>query len=250
MDPFDEFEFKPLTDGLGFHKKKSEAPAFSDKSFEPLLKNQGPSLSLLDEDSANSLESPLPRKNRLNIDRTPAETSSALAVDEILKTLQNNRRFEFENAKKSLKVTKTKEQYKETTWNMSSTFLDSMLVVAASLLCMIILLMITKTDLIANLSHPDPRGFIYIATGTLFAGVNFIYMLVNRAFLGCTPGEWAFDQRIGKPEEMQDWTYTLRVAGRTLLVMATGFILFPILSALMDYDVVGSITGASLYKKA
>ena len=26
MDPFEEFEFKPLTEGLGFHKKKAATP--------------------------------------------------------------------------------------------------------------------------------------------------------------------------------------------------------------------------------
>ncbi len=32
MDPFDEFEFKPLTDGLGFHKKKNANPVLESKA--------------------------------------------------------------------------------------------------------------------------------------------------------------------------------------------------------------------------
>jgi hypothetical protein len=248
MDPFDEFEFKPLTEGLGFHKKKTEnktpsAPIAS----EPLLKDQG--LSLLEEETVDTLRPPLPRKNRASLEITKDTPAQPTAVDEILKTLQKNKRFEFDNAKESLKNTRAQDEYKPTTWNISSAFLDTMLVVAASLLCMIILLAITHVDLMANLTHPDAQGMIYLSTATMVFGVTFIYMLVNRAFLGCTPGEWAFDQRIGRPEDMQKASYSLRVAVRTLLVIATGFILFPILSLLFNKDVVGNLTGASLYKK-
>ena len=247
MDPFDEFEFKPLTEGLGFHKKKSTEQASQGHS-EPLLKDQG--LSLLEEETVDALRPPLPRKNRTSLEiKNETPSAQPTAVDEILKTLQKNKRFEFDGAKESLKNARAKEEYKPTTWNFSSTFLDTMLVIAASLLCMIILLVITRVDLVANLTHPDSEGLLYTSTACLFFGVTFIYMLVNRAFLGCTPGEWAFDQRIGRPEDMQKISYNFRVAARTLLVMATGFIVFPILSAIFNKDVAGNLTGASLYKK-
>lgn len=251
MDPFDEFEFKPLTDGLGFHKKKeATAPTTSEKStFEPLLKDQG--LSLLEEESVDALLPPLPRKkSRSNLEITQTENPTSAAVDEILKTLQQNKRLDFENGKEALKTPAAKEEFQKTTWNFSATFLDSMLVIAASLLCMIILLVVTRVDLIANLTHPDSDGFIYMATASLFLGVNFIYMLTNRVFMGCTPGEWAFDQRIGTPKDMQNVSYSLRVAARVLLNIATGFILFPIISTVMNKDILGQLTGASLYKKA
>ncbi len=253
MDPFDEFEFKPLTEGLGFHKKKSEnktdkSEAKNKRSSEPFLRDKG--FSLLDEETTSSTLTPtLPRKTRHKIENFEEPKSAPTAVDDILKNLQKNRHFDIENTTASLKNTKTTEEFKPATWNFSSTFLDSMLVLAASLLCMIILLMITHVDLVANLTNPDEGGMIYLATTALFFTVTFIYMLINRAFLGCTPGEWAFDQRIGKPEEMHDVTYTLRVAARTLLVMFTGFIIFPIASLITGKDIAGSITGATLYKK-
>ncbi|HWU43354.1 MAG TPA: hypothetical protein VN132_07950, partial [Bdellovibrio sp.] len=68
MDPFEEFEFKPLTDGLGFHKKKSPAAKNSlsknidmeeehaTPTFNPqtkTIKDQG--LSLLEESSVDPL---------------------------------------------------------------------------------------------------------------------------------------------------------------------------------------------------
>ncbi|MNJ99832.1 hypothetical protein D3C87_176130 [compost metagenome] len=257
MDPFEEFEFKPLTDGLGFHKKKTP-PAKQDvevDSFasQDLLKGHG--LELIEEGSVDPLRPPLPRKAKATgSDLTEvggAGAPATAAVDEILKTLQKNRHLDFEKskvAKRQMNTTKA-EELKPAVWSFSSALLDTMLVVAATLLCMIILLVITRVDLIGNLTHPDDAGMIYLATFTLLAGVSFIYLLANRVFMGYTPGEWAFDQRIGKPEETNTAVYSLRVVARSLLVIATGFVLFPILSVLFGYDVAGAITGARLLKK-
>ena len=72
MDPFDEFEFKPLTEGLGFHKKKSEnkadkLEAKNKRSTEPFLRDKG--FSLLDEETTSSSLTPtLPRKTRHKIE--------------------------------------------------------------------------------------------------------------------------------------------------------------------------------------
>lgn len=258
-DPFDEFEFKPLTEGLGFHKKKGAAnnaaspptPAASNPASASAGLGPLPSRRQSFEDEAiENLLPPLPRKSTTK--ENSLEENSNSTVDEILKTLRHNQRLDFDNskqAKQALKKAKPVEDYQATNWNISSTFLDSMLIVASSLLCLIILLVITKADLIANLSQPDEAGLIYVSTLTLFAGVTFIYMLVNRVFLGATPGEWAFDQRIGRPEDMSHPLYALRVAGRCLLVMATGFVTLPILSLIMRRDIAGALTGATLYRK-
>lgn len=249
MDPFDEFEFKPLTDGLGFHKKKPEnnqkASALDDISQLSPSRTSIPDL-VFENDTENLLP-PLPRKTKAPI---VTEDKSNSTVDEILKTLRENQRLDFDAKKAPAKATRPQETYKATTWNVSSSLLDAMLVVAASLLCMIILLSITKVDLIANLSQPDEGGMIYLSTLSLFLGVSFIYLVAHRVFLGATPGEWAFDQRIGKPEEMKDPMYTVRVTARSLLIVATGFILLPIISLFLGRDIAGSITGASLFRKA
>ncbi|CAE78085.1 RDD family protein [Bdellovibrio bacteriovorus] len=262
MDPFEEFEFKPLTDGLGFHKKKQANPASQapEESFvaTPRIKDQG--LELIEESSTDPLRPPLPRKKAAtSLPPTPGgltevggDGTSSAAVDEILKTLQKNRRLDFEKSTAKQKITGTaaKEEFKKTTFSFSAALLDGMLVVAASLLCMIILLVVTKVDLIGNLTNPDSQGMIYLATFSLFAGVSFIYLTVNRIFIGCTPGEWAFDQRIGKPEELNKAAYSLKVVARSLVVIATGFVILPILSVLFNKDITGSITGAQLFKKA
>ncbi|WP_413290083.1 RDD family protein [Bdellovibrio sp. HCB337] len=258
MDPFEEFEFKPLTEGLGFHKKKASNPKTTDldSSFEvtkPGLSLNQTGLSLLEDEAVDPLRPPLPRKSQTPAIEPEASPSSS-AVDEILKTLQKNRRLDFENKSAAKAATKPVaapkvEEYKADVWNVSSALLDSMLVIAASLLCMIIVLMVTKADLIANLSNPDESGMIYLSTFALLASVSLIYLLVNRMFLGSTPGEWAFEQRIGQPEEINTAMYSVRVLARSLVVIATGFIVLPILSALLNRDLAGEITGARLVKK-
>lgn len=255
MDPFEEFEFKPLTEGLGFHKKKSQSPTLNldDSSPSPfandLLKNKG--LELID-DTEGDLRPPLPRKKaNLSINSNENTSEKNQAVDEILKTLQKNRRFDFENtSQKNLSAPNTKETFKNSVFSFSAALLDGMLILAASLLCMIIVLVITKVDLIANLSHPDSEGLIYLATAAMVASVSFIYLTLNRIYIGWTPGEWAFDQRIGKPEELNRAIFSLKVVARSLVVIATGFVLLPLLSLLFNKDLAGSITGARLYKKA
>lgn len=285
MDPFEEFEFKPLTEGLGFHKKKAAGAKFVKEeeqetfSSQKFIRDQG--LSLLDENpSTTPLSATLPRKKSPNTSAPSAlmeetldiTSPSAGAVDEILKTLQKNRRMNIDEEAPKNKVNaptftkhkvapqkiaaKTapvniahKEQPKETAWSFSAGILDTMLVVAASLLCMIILLVITKVDLIGNLTHPDAYGMIYLATFGIFATVSFVYLTANRVFLGYTPGEWAFDQQVGKDADLNTAAFSLRVIARSLLVIATGFILFPIISMILNKDFAGKVSGAKLYRK-
>lgn len=257
MDPFEEFEFKPLTEGLGFHKKKASAQKTVDfdSSFEvtkPGVSLNQTGLSLLEEEAVDPLRPPLPRKPATPVMPVEPETSpSSSAVDEILKTLQKNRRLDFENksAAKIQQQTPKADEYKADVWNFSSALLDGMLVIASSLLCMIVVLMITKADLIANLATPDDGGMIYLSTFALLASVSFIYLLVNRMFLGATPGEWAFEQRIGQPAEITTAMYSVRVLARSALVIVTGFIVLPVLSAILKKDIAGEITGANLLKK-
>lgn len=274
MDPFEEFEFKPLTDGLGFHKSKNPGSSPTpDKKLESKTESRIPAMpplhseksetsknsfshNQIEEVSPDPLRPPLPRKNRgPALPPTPPATvkeEGTGTVDEILKTLQKNRRFDFENSKPKTAVAPVapaKEEYRPTVWSISAASLDTMLVLAASLLCMIILLVVTKVDLIGNLKNPDQMGMIYLSTLALFATVVFIYLTLNRIYVGYTPGEWAFDQRVGQPEDMNTAMYSLKVVGRSLLIVLTGFFVLPLLSVLIGKDLAGLASGAQLYKK-
>ncbi len=235
MDPFEEFEFKPLTEGLGFHRKENKkemkpsvAPTLLNES---LFKNQD--MSLLEEEPA--LKSPLPRRSTRTEDNRI--TPSSAAVDDILKTLS-----QAPVKKTSLAKTTTAPRVTEYVTDIVSFaafLLDALLILASGLLCMILLLAITRVDLIANISHPDKQGSIYLSTFFVFMGVAFIYYTVNRAFLGYTPGEWAYDQRLGSPADMESAWYVPRCLARWFIIVFTGVITIPIISKIIERDFLG-----------
>ncbi|MBX3034420.1 MAG: RDD family protein [Bdellovibrionaceae bacterium] len=260
-DPFEEFEFKPLTEGLGFHQTKNQNPVVP----PPAAKTPAPTSNNLnsrgigfsEEETVNPLKSPLPRRELKNpgvsaADMSALTTPSASAVDDILNTLHQNRKMEIEmdrRHRQELRNPKKTETWKPSAPKFSPMLLDGMLITAASLLCMIIMLIITRVDLIANLTKPDSEGFVYMATAALFAGVTFIYVVVHRAFLGFTPGEWAYDLRLGKPEEQNQGLFALKVVGRQVVLTVTGLFLLPLIGLVMGKDVAGALSGTQLMRK-
>lgn len=280
MDPFEDFEFKPLTEGLGFHKKKA-TEATSETQTEFKVKPEF------------NLNTPLPRKSKEEIKNITAQETSS-AVDEILKTLNDKRGLDFKNSNEDQakinakitakniaqntyqnkqvqiakststdsqlqiqkiktdlsKITATEKKSTTAPQSIGALFLDGLLIVAAQLLCMIIMLVVTKVDLVANLTQPDAQNMVYFATAALFAGVAWIYLVVNRAFLGQTPGEWVFDMTLGQTEQTATASYALRTMARSTLVILTGFFVLPLLSVITRKDLAGKITGLELQKKA
>jgi hypothetical protein len=71
-DPFDEFEFKPLTDGLGFHKKSV--------NLKDGLKNSG-----VLQDALQPLPSSMPK---MQADEMPAATLKKHSFEEVLSSLE------------------------------------------------------------------------------------------------------------------------------------------------------------------
>lgn len=82
-----------------------------------------------------------------------------------------------------------------------------------------------------------------------FAALTWIYLVANRLFLGCTPGEWVFDQMLGNPDHVGNADYSLRVALRSTLIIATGVFILPIISLITGKDFVGQISGIHLFKR-
>jgi hypothetical protein len=236
----DEFEFKPLTEGLGFHKKQQEK--------EKPLASPKTALKFQSEMPDLAIQTPLPRKgfdSTQSLKKTPATTNT---VDEILKTLNEKKGVDFSAEKKKLREP-APIVYKTTQWDISASLLDAMLVTAGTLLCLILLLVVTRVDLFANLYHPDAQGMVYWSLGALVMAVSWIYLVGHRVFLGFTPGEWVFDQRLGKPEEFGTADYALKAIARSTLVSLTGFIVLPLISTLMNQDLLAKVTGLNLVKR-
>ena len=242
-DPIDDFQFKPLTEGLGFHKK-NKVDSRSSVDPRPSL-NSGLSASLNSSlnpkvASLEMLETPLPRKEKVSNERGVKRSS----VDDILKTLSERRKLTIKEEKKKPEPKK----WTTSTWQLQAGLLDMMLITALILTSLIGFLLVSKADLFANLANPDQDGMIYTSLATLFVGFAWIYLVASRIFMACTPGEWISDQRMGRPEEFGSALYQIKVVFRSLLVVATGFVVFPFLSLIFKKDILGKITGLELIK--
>lgn len=266
----DDFEFRPLTEGLGFQNKTASAASSSEPKItgfqasaaatsatkKAAIPTATPSqLNHLDMVENSELTSPLPRKG---YSQTPTTTKSQTptsplsnTVDEILKTLNEKRRHEFTD-KKRARITDApaaETLFQNSNWEFAASMLDLMLVTAGTLLCLIVLLVLTKIDLYANLMRPDAAGMVYLSLLALVSTVSWIYLTVNRVFMGFTPGEWVFDQRLGRPAEQNSAMYAVKAAARAALVIMTGFVVFPILSMIFRKDVLGQMLGLELVRK-
>lgn len=267
-DPFDEFEFKPLTSGLGFHK--DSAPAKNQntaptskvdfKSSHLSFDTASTATTTSSHNSASAsfnLNSPLPRTNQsaqnapgqrrsINVPTIEDDsiTKAQTAVNEILKNLNQKKQQEEALAKNTRRT-----EWVAAVPSVSAGFLDTMLVSAFFLLSLIAMLAITKIDLIANISQPDPQFLIYWAALSLLGAIQLIYFVSCRAFLGCTPGEWAFDQRCGNELQLASSTYVLRVTARSIINVATGFVLMTLISLILRFDVLAAVTGTQIQKQ-
>lgn len=269
-DPFEEFEFKPLTEGLGFHKKaKPMAPAAMGSSS---MSSMGPTLprppeGLIPPAPTPSSMKPMPsgmgtatiEKPKVRSPLTPGQRrqpppammddDEGTTVDTILKTL--NKKYDFtedQQIKAQLKAPPA-AIWRPDRASFSAIILDTMLVSAGFLGCLMALLMITGADLIGNLLSPDFAA-IAGAMALMYATVAWIYLTASRAFMGFTAGEWVIDQRVGSPEILGSSQYTVKVAVRSTFVVLTGFIFSPIISNLFNADWIGQRLRLEILKKS
>lgn len=262
-DPFEEFQFRPINEGLGFHRKnkKENSTPTTSGPFAASISTTSEQTSLKTTTATpkeSPFQSPLPRKGLSDLEQPKSSiqikvpviednsiSQAQTAVNEILKSLNQKRQLDFEE-----EVKKQKTLLKPSKPQLFASVLDGMLILASFLMSLILMLTITKVDLVSNLTNPNSSAWVYISTVSLFAAVTFIYMVVNRAFLGYTPGEWAFDQICGKDADRKSLLYIPRTMLRTLIVMLTGFVILPIFSYLFNKDIAGKISGLMLFKKS
>jgi hypothetical protein len=219
----DDFQFKPLTEGLGFHPKKQEPKTMPMP--QPVTMK------------ASILDTPLPRPRSIE---TPKLTPATQAVDGLLKTLQDkNKTLKFDDKSKA------QSPYVHTYPSLAAGFLDTLLIISLSLFYMMAMTFTLKMDIIRLLA--DGSSEILLATAGLFLGVGFTYYMAQRLILGFTIGEWAYEQRLGLPEEFKNG-YSLRVLLRLGLHIISGVIVIPLISWALERDLAG-ISGLSTYKR-
>ena len=110
------------------------------------------------------------------------------------------------------------------------------------------LLLVTKLDVfqIVRTNYQDPMT--QLSLGLIFLSSCFLYIVISRSFFGMTLGDWALDIQLGSPDQQRSTWYPVKVAMRFLVNLLFGFVLLPFLSVIFRKDLLGSISGLSLYE--
>jgi hypothetical protein len=251
MDPIEEFNFKPITDGLGFHRKKVELKDQM-KAAKVVQEAIGKNIPPKPRVDSPVLKSPLPRKETV----TPASSAvpSKDVIDELVRNFKKpNESFIEETQTPRVIINPVKPQIAEESyplpWMMSPFFVDAMLVIALMLSCLLATLLITKADLLVLIMQSASDDEFWLTFPAIGAGMAFIYMTLTRLFLGASLGEMVFDIQLGTTEQQKNLQYNFQVALRSMLAVATGFVFMPLISLIMRKDYLGTMSGLRLFRR-
>ena len=148
----------------------------------------------------------------------------------------------------SLDKAKAKESATEkgVAFHFGAAILDTLVVLGVGCVLLAVLLGVTGANLVALLENSKTDTATMALLGVLFVASGLLYTLAARSFMGSTLGEWSYEIRIGSAERRGRWFYPLLVLWRGTLVAATGFVFFPIVSALVGHDVLKWLTGLEI----
>ena len=283
MDPFEEFEFKPLTDGLGFQKKASGLKAQTRQTqmvereldrkiptpppenfFDNDLKS--PRVQMTDllkalepmpgpdstEKSGSQLSSVLARPEVAEPRKEPSEpapNSPVFPFPEPGPAIRNKNFISDETGVRRGASDDPRFQLVKVPTCFRAALLDFIMVTALSLLFLVSLLLITGVSLQLILKNIQIDLTAQLSCGLLFVAVMQMYVVISRSFFGRTLGEWTFDFQLGEDSEHGKMMYPIKVAWRSLIVCLTGILTLPLLSLLFRVDLAAYLSGLQLYRQ-
>lgn len=288
MDPFEEFEIKPLSDGLGFHKKavplaeQIKKSGLIDAKSTKIPGGLGEETHNVSEstkrpqafdDLLKALEAPVNKKPKalsagssdvLITEPLPApnSTSKKKAMEiEIPRPVTP----EFPN----LNPKPTSQPLKKVVENVgirrgandspvrmlerapasaAAAILDGVVIFALSLVFLVALMTITKVDIASLIFKVGLDVPTKIAFFALFVSVMMMYVVVIRSFFGRTLGEWTFDFQMGNDQQHESVIYPFQVLWRCIVTTLTGVVVLPILSMILKKDLLAPVSGLQLYR--
>lgn len=287
MDPLDDFEMKPITAGLGFHKKQLslkdhvaatslvqdklgrslplEAPPHNDgrpRSKEDILNEIKEALRPLQQKSQYAHSQPSASRMTETLPRGPEDVRRAMGpemnITPSTKTPMEIMNFEIPNASmREDAQTGTRRGAHDAkirdlvpvSFSITSTILDAVIVLALSMIFMISLIFATEVNLNAVIASAARETSALLSLGVLYLAVWQMYVVVSRSFFGSTIGEWTFDLQLGENDQLTDTLYPAKVLVRSLATIFTGFVVLPILSLVSNRDLASKISGLQLYRK-
>lgn len=132
-------------------------------------------------------------------------------------------------------------------WSWMSAFIDTLIVVAMTCFTIILFSLVMGSTLreVFKFIYAEPSLTKIFATSFLLS--FWIYLIVMRAFMGASVGEWSCQLRLGQPVQRLEASYILRVMFRTSFIFLTGVIIIPLLSLVIKRDLAGEISGIKIY---
>ncbi|MDZ4678130.1 MAG: hypothetical protein SGI74_11560 [Oligoflexia bacterium] len=245
----EEFEFKPITEGLGFHKKVldiKEDQNFMQKSATQSMSSPAMTRSKMPGTAYSSQQQmPQPKApQHLPLQKIPQQKAPQHMPQQKSRgwapSLPDLDMLEPEVQSQPQTLTPV-----AVSWTVG--LFDSAMVLGLTLIFSTVVFALTQIEFGDLRFMMETEGGAQLASIVLLIAVFEIYSITCRTFFGKTLGEYAFDFRIGAPHEQQYLLYPLKVALRTFLVAITGFVLLPIISTIVKRDVAGMMSGVSLY---
>ncbi len=251
MDNFDEFEFKPITEGLGFHKK-TQKPKLDVSENLP-----GKTLPHAPRRSADTLGRPSQftklGDEKVSLDHQPApQLGYQSPMQRPLNqpaTKQNRPSFQMPTTQTFIEEPRQRYFAKEAiSVSLPSIFFDAVVVVGLTSLFLFAAFLVAKVDPLTVLHMLPQDPMTAVGLFVLVFSVIQGYLLIARSFFGSTLGEWAFEIEVGDRAEQESIAYPLRILLRSLVTTLTGLVLLPLISLITGEDVAGRISGVSLHR--
>jgi uncharacterized RDD family membrane protein YckC len=278
MEQNDDFEMKPLTPGLGFHKRQVSLKEHlaksgaSQQSLRRSLPTEPPP-----DDSASAVGGRSSRQiiEELHEVLKPGQktdrkaTAAAQVMTEILPRdisevrqprqapeISPLKKIDFQipdkNISDSVRRGASDNLVKPLTAisvSFSAMFLDGAIVLAFSLIFLMTLVMVTGVDLVSVAQSSQADFATQLSLIALYLAVFEMYAIVSRSFFGRTVGEWTFDLQMGTDEQITKSFYPAQVLWRSILTLVTGLIVLPLLSLAFGKDLAAKLSGLQLYRR-
>lgn len=245
MDELDDnFEFRPITEGLGFHRKV--------KSIRDEIENAN----LAQEELGTQI--PSAQKSTLDSLMTSINTKMDFLGDIPLEKPRTSVPPPANIKIETKKIAKPEEKEKISqvrdlhlcpiSFSFSAMIFDAIMSFALSLLFLIGLVVATDMDLGRLLQASTMYLTNQIGLVVLYIAVAQLYVIATRAFAGQTLGEWAFDIQLGTNEDQEQALFPLLVFARATLITMTGVIIIPIIALIFGTDYAARVLSLRLYR--
>lgn len=228
----EDFEFKPLTEGLGFHKKTMEIKE------DPLTLKASQS-ALRPQASSPRISKPVQTGIHPQMTTARPEVSRPIEKPTVAPTLNwepGLPKMEVTSQPRPVRVTRCAS-------NWPSAFFDSAMVLGLLLVFLGIVFATTQVEINYFVAFVQSELGAQVALLALLVSVFQIYTVTCRSFFGKTLGEWCFDCRLGSVESQRRAIYPIQVAWRSLIIALTGFVVLPALSSAIGTDIAGILSG-------